>query len=93
MTIEKPAPSPAPTDDDRFEDQDDGECWNCGGEGYVYRCMDEIGCVDPESGCDDCMRRCDICNPKPPRAAPAPDDEPAPAPLFRYWNDEAKPND
>lgn len=33
----------------------DGECWNCGGEGYTYMCQDEIGCVDPEGGCDLCM--------------------------------------
>ena len=40
------------------------ECWNCGGEGYVYNCVDEIGCVDPEGGCDFCMHRCDVCSPK-----------------------------
>jgi hypothetical protein len=38
------------------------ECWNCGGEGYTYMCQDEIGCIDPESGCDLCMRRCWVCN-------------------------------
>ncbi len=42
---------------------DDGDCWQCGGEGYVANCQDEIGCVDPESGCDFCTRRCNICNP------------------------------
>lgn len=48
-------------------DYEDEDCWNCGGEGYVYNCLDEIGCIDPESGCDLCMRRCDICNPAKPR--------------------------
>ena len=41
----------------------DEDCWNCGGEGYIYVCEDEISCVDPEYGCDLCQRRCDICNP------------------------------
>ncbi len=43
----------------------DDECWNCGGEGYIYNCIEEYACVDPESGCDLCMRRCDVCNPRP----------------------------
>jgi len=47
--------------DNEYND-DDGDCWQCGGEGYVANCHDEIGCVDPESGCDFCTRRCDICN-------------------------------
>lgn len=51
---------------DYGEDRD-GDCWNCGGEGYVYNCQDEIGCVDPESGCDLCMRRCELCNPRRPK--------------------------
>lgn len=37
------------------------DCWNCGGDGAVYSCADEIGCIDPESGCDFCERKCDIC--------------------------------
>lgn len=40
------------------------ECWACGGEGTVADCEDDIGCVDPESGCDLCMRRCDVCGGK-----------------------------
>jgi hypothetical protein len=39
------------------------ECWNCGGEGYVANCQDEAACLDPESGCDLCTRRCEFCNP------------------------------
>lgn len=50
-------------DDDDF-DLDEG-CWNCDGEGYVYLCVEEYACVDPEGGCDYCMRRCYVCNPKP----------------------------
>lgn len=37
------------------------ECWNCAGEGFVSSCFEEFACVDPESGCDDCTRYCDIC--------------------------------
>jgi hypothetical protein len=53
--------------DDDFDPMDDGICGNCGGEGVVYMCLDEIGCVDPESGCDLCERRCDWCRPSKPR--------------------------
>lgn len=50
--------------DDDF-DHDPGDCPNCGGDGVVYMCEDEIGCVDPEGGCDLCERRCDWCKPRP----------------------------
>lgn len=46
---------------DYDNEYDDSDCWNCGGEGYVADCQDEIGCIDPESGCDFCIRRCPIC--------------------------------
>lgn len=49
--------------DDYDDDFDQDDCWQCGGEGFVSNCQDEIGCVDPESGCDLCTRRCDICKP------------------------------
>lgn len=39
----------------------DDECPECGGDRTVYDCLDEIGCVDPESGCNLCARRCDFC--------------------------------
>lgn len=39
---------------------DDDDCWNCGGEGYVYDCFDGL-CLNAEDGCADCMRRCDVC--------------------------------
>lgn len=38
----------------------DEECWHCGGEGYTYDCVDGC-CVDAESGCEDCARRCVEC--------------------------------
>jgi len=41
---------------------EDNYCPNCGGEGYVANCWTEYACVDPESGCDECMQRCDWCN-------------------------------
>lgn len=43
---------------------DDDVCPNCGGEGYVADCFEEWACIDPESGCDDCIRRCDWCSPR-----------------------------
>lgn len=49
--------------DDDFIDQYDDSCPNCGGEGVVYSCFEEWACVDPESGCDLCERRCDWCRP------------------------------
>jgi hypothetical protein len=53
-----------------LDDYDDGDCGNCGGEGYVSHCFEEYACVDPDGGCDLCMRRCDWCNP-PKRPDPA----------------------
>lgn len=58
-----------PNDYDYYENDDC--CPNCGGEGYVFNCQDEIGCVDPEGGCDLCMRRCGWCNPRPKKSAPS----------------------
>lgn len=51
-------------DHNQFDDYDDYEddCWNCGGEGYFYDCVD-MQCLDADSGCDICTRRCDVCNP------------------------------
>jgi hypothetical protein len=40
------------------------ECWSCHGDGVVYSCFEEYACVDPESGCDQCERRCDVCHKK-----------------------------
>lgn len=61
-------------------------CSNCGGEGVIYMCLSEYACIDPESGCDLCERRCDWCRPaggrKPDRApagqAAPPEGQPPP---------------
>lgn len=45
-------------------DYETEECANCGGEGWVADCFDECACVDPEGGCDQCMRRCYWCRPR-----------------------------
>ena len=37
------------------------DCQECGGEGYTYDCFEEFACIDPESGCEDCARRCGWC--------------------------------
>jgi hypothetical protein len=47
-----------------LHDDDDDECWQCGGEGVTYSCFEEFACIDPEGGCDECERRCDVCNGK-----------------------------
>jgi len=41
-----------PTPDDFDDGFDNVGCPNCGGEGVIYMCLDEIGCVDPEGGCE-----------------------------------------
>lgn len=64
------APSPparrarAVIDPDPFDFYDQIECWQCGGDGFVAACFEEYACIDPEGGCDYCMRRCDICKGK-----------------------------
>ena len=55
-----------PDDYEDHYDDDDGDCWQCGGEGLVSNCFEEFACLDPEGGCDLCTRRCDICNPATP---------------------------
>lgn len=37
------------------------DCPECGGDGYTYDCFEEFACIDPESGCQDCARRCRGC--------------------------------
>jgi len=37
------------------------DCPECGGDGYTYNCFEEFACIDPESGCADCARRCLWC--------------------------------
>jgi len=45
---------------DQRMNPDDEECPECGGEGYTFDCFDGC-CVDADSGCDDCGRRCIAC--------------------------------
>lgn len=53
------------SDMDYDDSLDDGECWNCGGEGRVNHCIDGC-CVDQDDiYCRYCSRRCDVCNPAP----------------------------
>ena len=47
--------------DDRYYDDCDDVCPNCGGEGVIYMCHSEYACIDPEGGCDLCERPCDWC--------------------------------
>lgn len=53
-----------------YDDYDDGECWNCGGDGYVYGCSWDWQCetYDPGEGSCLCTRPCHICHP--PKADP-----------------------
>ena len=46
-------------------DDDSGECWNCGGEGYVYGCSWDWQCdtYDAGEGTCLCTRPCHICHP------------------------------
>lgn len=50
---------------DHYQDDfDDGDCWNCGGEGRVNHCIDGC-CVDQDDiYCDLCSTACDICRPE-----------------------------
>lgn len=45
-----------------YEDYDDDpdDCYQCGGEGFVWDCFDGF-CVNAEDGCDDCTRPCPEC--------------------------------
>jgi hypothetical protein len=42
------------------EPDDPWDCYQCGGEGFVWSCVDGF-CVDAEEGCDDCTRPCPEC--------------------------------
>jgi len=53
---------------DDFDDFEQDDCWNCGGEGYIADCFDGF-CVNADDGCELCMRRCEYCNPQPKAAA------------------------
>jgi hypothetical protein len=55
---------------DDWPDDDQDDCWQCGGEGGWASCMED--CCPYEGGeeaCDDpaCWVRCDVCNPRKPK--------------------------
>lgn len=58
------------------DDYDEVGCWNCGGEGFVSNCFQEFACMYPDEGCDDCTRRCEVCNPRAPTPAQEPSHDP-----------------
>lgn len=57
---------------DDFDDFEPNDCWQCGGEGYVYGCSWDWQCdtYDPGEMTCLCFRRCDVCNHS---AAPQPE--------------------
>jgi hypothetical protein len=56
---------------DDYDDSRDDDCWQCGGEGWIADCFDDL-CVNAEDGCELCMCRCDICNVRPSQPSPNP---------------------
>lgn len=58
----------ASSETDRFEEYDEGDCANCGGEGFVYGCSWDWQCdtYDEGEGTCLCTRRCDWCQPTKP---------------------------
>lgn len=44
-------------------DDDCGECWNCGGEGFVYGCSWDWQCDTWDGDSCLCTRPCHICHP------------------------------
>ncbi len=60
--------------EDYYDDFDDNDCANCGGEGFVYGCSWDWQCDTYDEGERTCLctRRCDWCNPpKPTKEAEA----------------------
>lgn len=49
----------------QYWDYDDGDCANCGGEGFTYGCSWDWQCdtYDEGEGTCLCTRRCEWCNP------------------------------
>ena len=46
--------------DEHEYDDDPGDCWHCGGEGFIADCFDGF-CEAAEYGCEDCTRPCPEC--------------------------------
>lgn len=51
-----------------YDEYDDNDCANCGGEGFVYGCSWDWQCdtYDADEGTCLCTRPCDWCNPRKP---------------------------
>lgn len=50
-------------DDHDYDDREDGECWQCGGEGRVAgTCIDGCCAEQDDPYCEWCSHRCDVCN-------------------------------
>lgn len=47
--------------DDRDWEYDDEECWNCGGEGFVYGCSWDWQCDTWDGESCLCARPCEFC--------------------------------
>jgi hypothetical protein len=45
---------------------EDYDCWNCDGEGFVYGCSWNLQCDTWDGDSCLCSRRCDVCNPAKP---------------------------
>lgn len=60
----------AEREDDPYWDYEDDECWNCGGDGYVYGCSWDWQCdtYDEGEGTCLCTRCCNVCHPHKPSA-------------------------
>ncbi len=77
LRVEPPAASQAKPpaaiaeDDDPYWYMDEDECWNCGGEGYVYGCSWDWQCdtYDEGEGTCLCTPACHICHPPKPDPA------------------------
>lgn len=52
--------------DDRDYWEDDSECWNCGGDGFVYGCSWDWQCDTWDGDSCLCTRPCHICHPPKP---------------------------
>lgn len=56
-------------DDDAYYDDECADCWNCGGEGFVYGCSWDWQCDTWDGDSCLCTRPCEFCHP--PKRDPA----------------------
>lgn len=67
-SVSRPTAPAANADADPYWDYDDSECWNCGGDGFVYGCSWDWQCDTYDAGEGSCLctRPCHICHPPKP---------------------------